>query len=167
MLNIINNLWPFFEDNYRKIHVREYAKIQSVSPPTASKILEELFSEGILLKEVDKRYFYYFVNKNSLMLRDLQRTYWRLKLNSLVHELSNYFIDAKIILFGSIAKCELKEGSDIDLAVFSPSKKEIDLSKFEKNLGREIQLFSFRNLGEVPENLRNAILNGYLIEGNW
>jgi hypothetical protein len=32
MLNIIDNLRPFIEDNYRLINVREYARTQKVSP---------------------------------------------------------------------------------------------------------------------------------------
>ena len=56
MLNIINNLKPFFEDCYGRINVREYARIIKISPPTASKILLELNKEGLLLMENDKNY---------------------------------------------------------------------------------------------------------------
>ena len=51
MLEIINNLAPFFEDCYRRISVREYSKIIKVSPPTASKILMEYYKEGLLKRQ--------------------------------------------------------------------------------------------------------------------
>ena len=41
MLKIFNELKPFFEDVYREISVREYAKLTKVSPPTASTILKK------------------------------------------------------------------------------------------------------------------------------
>ena len=57
MLTIFNNLKPFFEDNYRRISVREYARIIKISPPSASKLLNNLEKEGLLTKE-KKNYTY-------------------------------------------------------------------------------------------------------------
>lgn len=51
MLKIINDLTPFFEDCYREISVREYARIMSISPPTASKLLSYYCSEKLLVKK--------------------------------------------------------------------------------------------------------------------
>ena len=51
MLNIINDLDCFFEDCYRRVNVREYARIKGISPPTASKILTNYQKEGLLFKE--------------------------------------------------------------------------------------------------------------------
>ena len=39
MLEIFNTLAYFFEDNYVKISVREFAKFKKISPPHASKLL--------------------------------------------------------------------------------------------------------------------------------
>ena len=54
MLKIIYILKPFFEDNYRRINVREYARLQKISPPTASKILEQMHKEKLLKKETER-----------------------------------------------------------------------------------------------------------------
>ena len=59
MLDILNNLGAFFEDCYRRISVREYAKIMNISPPTASKILTEYSKEGILIKEAERNYLFF------------------------------------------------------------------------------------------------------------
>ncbi|MDI3473799.1 MAG: hypothetical protein PWR30_122 [Candidatus Woesearchaeota archaeon] len=169
MLKIINDLWPFFEDNYRRIHVREYARIQKISPPTSSKILEELYKEKLLKKEIDRGYFFYYANRDSYLFIDLQRIYWRMKLREvgLIDYILKERLNPVIILFGSIAKAEAKKDSDIDLAVFSVSNRQINPEKFQKRLKKEIHILSFKSLDEVPDNLKQNILNSYIIEGQW
>jgi predicted nucleotidyltransferase len=51
----------------------------------------------------------------------------------------NIPVVSSIILFGSIAKGEDDEKSDIDLLVIG-QKKIVDLSKFEEKLGKDINL---------------------------
>lgn len=167
MLRLFNELRPFFEDNYTRIHVREYATLTGVSPPTASKTLETFYKEGLLKKEVDKLHHLYFVNRDSSLFKDLQQMYWREKLEQLSSYIEQNTLNPVIILFGSIVKAELKDSSDIDMAIFCASTKEIDIKKFEKKLGREVQLFKYKNLEEVPERLKNNILNGKILRGRW
>ena len=168
MLKIINTLNPFFEDCYRRISVREYARIIGVSAPTASKLLTNYHKEGLLDREEDRIYINYFANKDSKKFIDLSQIYWSDKLKELVDYLDNELIDARIILFGSLSKAEVKEDSDIDLVVFSPSKKEIDVSSFEKKLKMKIQIFRFDERSSVksPQMLNN-FLNGYMLRGSW
>ena len=161
---------PFFEDNYRRINVREYARIQKISPPTASKLLDGYYQERILKKEQDKNYIYYYANKESNIFIELSRIYWHIKLkkSGLIDSLKKELLNPVIILFGSLSKAEVHPNSDIDLAVFTVSKKKIDMAYFEKKLKREIQLFVFKTRDNVKnKNLLNNILNGYKIEGNW
>lgn len=165
MLNIINNLYPFFEDCYRRISVREYAKIIKVSPPTASSMLHSLERENILLKEKDRNYLFFHANKENRQFIDLSRMYWSYKLNKLVSYVNDKSITSAIILFGSLSKAEVKEDSDIDLAIIG-DKKEIDLKEFEKKLKREIQIFRFNSIEEIkPRELKNNILNGSILSG--
>ncbi|GIU68810.1 MAG: hypothetical protein KatS3mg002_0046 [Candidatus Woesearchaeota archaeon] len=170
MLDILNNLKPFFEDNYRKINVREYARIQKISPPTASKILENMHKEGLLKKEKDKLYIYYYPNRGCDLFIELTRIYWKNVLENcgLLKELEETFLNPVVILFGSLSKAEAKKDSDIDLAIFAPSKKEFNSEKYEKLLKRKIQLFIFKNLEDVKsKELLNNILNGYKLKGDW
>ncbi len=165
MLNIINNLIPFFEDCYRRINVREYAKIIKVSPPTASKILKKYEREGLLKKEEDRGYLLFFANKDNKELIDLSRIYWKNKLDKITKEIDKKMISPTIILFGSLSKAETKQDSDIDLALFG-EKKKINFKKFEKELKREIQIFWFKSINEVKDKtLLNNIVNGYTLKG--
>jgi predicted nucleotidyltransferase len=165
MLNIINNLQPFFEDCYRRIGVREYANIIKVSPPTASNILYSFEKEGILLKEKDRNYLFFYANKENRQFIDLSRIYWHEKLNNLILYLDKTLINPTLILFGSLSKAEVIVNSDIDLVIIA-HKKIIDIGKFEKQLKRKIQIFWFESLEDIKDKeLKNNILNGYMLIG--
>jgi len=164
MLNIINNLAPFFEDCYRRVSVREYSKLIKVSPPTASKILMEYHKEGLLKRQKDRNYLFFFANIEDKLFRDLSKIYWRIKLKDVLELLEKKLINPIIILFGSLSKAEITPDSDIDIAIIS-NKKEINLNDLEKKLKRNIQLFWFDSFDKIDKELRNNILNGYRLSG--
>ena len=169
MLKIIDSLQAFFNDNYKRIHVREYARLQKISPPTASKLLKKFNKEKLLKQETDKQYIYYYANKDSELFMDFSRIYWKIALKD--SGLIDYFIQETlspvIILYGSLSKAEVKQDSDIDLAIFTVTKKELNIEKYEKRLKRKIQLMVFKDIDGANKELRNNILNGYRIEGYW
>ena len=69
-----------------------------------------------------------------------------------------------IVLFGSYSRGEDIEDSDIDL--FVECKKEgLSLSKFEKNLGRKIELHFNESFASYPKELKNNIINGIVLNG--
>ena len=166
MLDIVNSLAPFFEDSYRSISVREYAKLAKISPPTASKILKEFAKEHYLQQRGERRHLFFTLNVENEMAIDLCRLYWKQKLQKLSQEFQAKLTGATGILFGSLAKAEAKSDSDIDIAILAPEKKVLDLKPFEKSLGRKISLYWFKSLSDVQnEHLRNNILNGMLLFG--
>lgn len=165
MLKIFNNLKPFFEDCYRRINVREYAKILHISPPTASKILSNLNAEELLLEERYRSYILFYANNESKKFIDLSRIYWSYRLQEAVTLVEHKLIGPTIVLFGSLSKAEVKHDSDVDLAIFA-RKKELDLSIFEKKLQRKIQIFWFKSLKDVrSKEFANNIMNGYILRG--
>lgn len=170
MLEIFNRLEPFFRDNYRRINVREYARIQKVSPPSASKYLETFYKEGLLEKFEERGYIYYFGNKQNKVFIAISQIYWcqQIKKVGLISYIEQEYIEPIIIIFGSFAKAEITEKSDIDLAIFSETKKNLEYSQFERKLGRKIQVLTFKNKEEIKsKELQNNILNGYKIRGDW
>jgi len=165
MLEIIDRLAVFFEDCYREISVREYAREVGVSPPTASKILNFFSKEGLLLRREERGFLLFRVNRESSVAQDLSRIYWRKKLKELIEFLEKELYFDSVVLFGSLGKLETTKNSDVDLAVFCKSKKELDLKKFEKKLGREVQIFVFEELRKVNKELASNIRNGYILGG--
>ena len=165
MLKIINNLQPFFEDCYRRINVREYAKLMKISPPTASKLLADYQQEGLLQKEPFRKFHFYHANRENKTFRDLSRLYWQKKLKNFLAHLNNKLLDPTIILFGSLAKAEVTEKSDIDIAIIS-KKKELNITPFEKELQREIEIIWIPEPKKTKnKELTNNILNGYILKG--
>lgn len=165
MLEIINNLKPFFEDCYRRVNVREYARIMDISAPTASKLLESFGKKGLLLMEKDRNYIFYYANKESKDFIDLSRIYWRLVLKDFIITVSDKMLDANIVLFGSLSKSEVRKESDIDICIFG-EKKHLEIKNIEHKLKREFQLFFFESLDHIKnKELANNIANGYILYG--
>ena len=170
MLDIFNSLEPFFKESYRRINVREYARIQKISPPSASKYLEEFHKQALLEKEEELNYIFYKANKKNPLFISLSQMYWyqQFKKGGLLLYIEQELINPIIIIFGSFAKAEINENSDIDIAIFSDTKKKTDLNSFEKKLGRKIQVFYFQKREDIKnKELLNNILNGYKMGGNW
>lgn len=165
MLEIINNLKPFFEDCYERVNVREYSRLMKISPPTSSKLLSEYKKIGLLLMEKDRNYLFYHANKNNKDFIDLSKIYWRNELSELIEYLNKELLNPTVILFGSLSKAEVKIDSDIDLCIFSKYKK-INFNIFEKKFKREIQAFFYDSIRNIDnQELKNNILNGYILNG--
>jgi len=69
-----------------------------------------------------------------------------------------------IVLFGSYQRGEDIEKSDIDLFI-ECKKEELDITSFEKKLGRKIELHFNDNFTSYPKELKNNIINGILLSG--
>lgn len=165
MLNLINNLKPFFKDCYRRISVREYSRIIKVSPPTASKLLFLLHKEGLLMMEKDRNYIFFYANKENKNFIDLSRAYWRAQLNEITTYFEKNIINPAAVLFGSISKAEVTKDSDIDIAIFG-NKKELNIKEFESKLNRKIQILWFNSINDIGnKDLANNIINGYILTG--
>jgi|SRR3989338_5122982 len=167
MLKIFNNMRNFIEDCYRQYSVREYSRLMHISPPSASKILKELYSEKLLNKTEYRNNLLFWANKENATFKELSRLYWRQKLEyaGLLKFLEKKFINPTIILFGSLAKAETTRDSDIDIAIII-DKKEFDVSQFEKKIKRKIQIIWFDSLQDIKnKELLNNIINGTVLLG--
>ena len=72
----------------------------------------------------------------------------------------------KLTLFGSYARGEDVEESDIDLYLEAQNTKPIQLDKYEKILGHKIQVFMHKNIRDIKnKDLANNIINGITLNG--
>ena len=69
-----------------------------------------------------------------------------------------------IILYGSYAKGEAIESSDIDIFIIG-KEKEINLDEFEKKLGKNIHLIFDPDTKHIPKELMNNLANGVILKG--
>lgn len=158
----------FYVNPTARLRVREIEKTLQLPLPSVIRYCRELEQEEILAKVSVGSVSFYTADrssKNFLLekkLHNIKSLYSSGLVDFLREELSN----PSIIIFGSYAKGEDLEDSDIDLYIETPSKKQVDLHKFEKITSRKIQLFIYKNIHEIKNKaLANNIINGFLLNG--
>ncbi len=158
----------FFINPASKMRVRQIEKKLKLPLPSVIRYCRELEKEGILATIKTGNVVFYTAdraNGNFLLekrLFNLKQIYLSKIIDYVRKELSN----PQIILFGSYAKGEDTEESDIDLYIETLSKKEISLAVFEKKLERRIQVFRHASLEQVKNpHLANSIINGVVLNG--
>jgi|SRR3989344_1895731 len=135
----------FLKNPYKEVYLRELAKALKISPFASKKYIDMLTKESIIIEERKANLRYLHANINNLFFKYLKITYsinLMLK-SSLVEYLKENIPNiSSIVLFGSAAKGEDTEDSDIDLVVIG---KEIypNLKKIENILSKTINLHIF------------------------
>lgn len=133
----------FFENPYKEVYLRDLAKKIHVSVFAAKKSLDKLVKEGILLERREGKLRYIKANVENPFFKHLKIAFNIKKIldsGILEYLKKNIHPLLCIVLFGSVAKGEDDEKSDIDLLVIGNEKNNLFLSKFEKRLNKEINL---------------------------
>ncbi len=153
----------FFINPSANLRVREIERALKLPLPSVIRYCNELEQEGILTTNKIGNANFYTSNRGSQKyilekkLYNIKKIYESGLIEYLKIELSN----PAIVLFGSYAKGEDTEESDIDLYIETPSKKDISLEKFEDKLKRKIQVFRHKNIKEISNpHMANNIING-------
>jgi predicted nucleotidyltransferase len=168
----LNNLSPFLKEPNRHFHLREYAKVLKISPATASKYLSVLVGETLVVKKNGKLYKVFKANIDNPLFRQYKIFFNITKVmdSGLLDFLDKELAFPTVIMFGSCAKGEDLLGSDLDLLVSTNTIKELDLSAFEKHIGKNIQLFimddvKLKEATKKSPELVNNMLNGVKLRG--
>src|SRR3989338_8671485 len=88
----------------------------------------------------------------------------RIKTSGLLQELQEKCMPESIILFGSAARGEDTELSDIDIYV-AAKKSAIKADKYEKILQRKVNVLFEEHFKSLSRELRNNLLNGVILYG--
>ncbi len=158
----------FFINPMSKLRVREVEKTLKLPLPSVIRYCKELVEEGILITIKTGNVVFYTADKtnHNFLLEKKIFNIKSLHTSGLVEFLRIELSNPSIIVFGSYAKGEDIEKSDIDLYIETPSKKEINLTEFEKKLKRKIQLFKHNDIREIKnKDLINNIINGISLNG--
>ena len=153
----------FFTYPSAKLRVREIERLLTIPLPSVIRYCRELSKENILtIITVGKINFYtadraselFLLEKKLFNIRQLYRS-------GLIAHIKRELSNPPIVVFGSYSKGEDTETSDIDLSIETPSKKRINLEKFEYLLKRKIQLFTYAHIKKISNHhLINNIING-------
>ncbi len=134
----------FMRNPYERYYLREAARTLKTSPMTVKRALDMLMGERLLVREEFKDLLLYKANMESPAFRHMKAAYnlaW-LEGKGVVDYLKDRLPGmSSLVLYGSLAKGENDEKSDIDLLAIAPQKnKETGLSRY---LGRETSLTVF------------------------
>jgi predicted nucleotidyltransferase len=160
----------FFKEPLQDHYLKEISKKANLAHTSVKNYLEDLKREAVIKESIQKRgsrnFPIYKANRNSGNYKIEKRNYNRH--NPSFYDLLNYIstniMPQTIILFGSYNKGEDDEESDIDIFL-QCKKQKIDLSQYEKELHRKIQLHMYNNFKKVPKELKNNIINGTVLRG--
>ena len=137
----------FFDDPIPKggFQLREIGRLTKLAPKSVGIYLDELIKEGLVLKESHRPHKYplYYSNRDAASFKlykklDLVASLFDI---GLLDHLYDTFVPECIVLFGSAARGEDVKGSDLDIFIEAEGKS-IDLSRFEKKLGKKDSIHS-------------------------
>jgi len=152
-----------------QLNARRIAMILEVSQPAVSKALPFLEKEEFIKVEKDKDSKRLSIELN----KEEHKTIWLKRADNLkqIYEsglaqfLYDTFPGSTVILFGSYAFGEDTIKSDLDLAVIGVKEKGIDMTKFQKILGRAITINYYLSFKSIDKHLLNNILSGIVLKG--
>jgi len=168
----VNTLRQFFRQPNRGYLIREIARLAGVNHVTARKHIREYLKEGMIVKKAAAPYPVFSANTSSKKYLNLKLCH-NLELireSGLVERLEREYDYPVIVLFGSFAKAIDDEASDVDICIISNVDKAMDLSSYERVLGRKISIHKFtRKTWETAKRknpgLVNGIANGIVLSG--
>ena len=163
-----------FNYPHRSFHIRELTKTSSCSTTAivdGANILENYkiikIEENNITKNIkadlDSDAYYHY---------KLIFNLYRLMRYSIVDNLKDYFNNPEcIVVFGSFAKGEDVENSDIDILIISssekPKSKNFDdfINIFRKEFNRDINIIVLKSLEKAVDSFKNSISNGIVLHG--
>ncbi len=156
----------FFREPRKVFHIREISRLLRLSQPSIRLHLDALIKENIVLKSAEGLYGGYKANRDNELFKLLKQQNTVLVLNSsgFVKFVSEKVMPQVMMLFGSAAKGEDVENSDIDIFV-EGEEEELNLRRFEHLLNRKINILFKKNFMKLSKELKNNIVNGVKLYG--
>jgi predicted nucleotidyltransferase len=158
----------FFLHPTIKLRVRQLEREVKAPLPSVIRYTKELEQEGLLKSTTIANITAYSADRSSrsFLLEKRLFNLHQLQTSGLLHFLIEELSNPVIVVFGSYARGEDVEKSDLDLYLETPAKKKINLEKFEKVLQHRVQVFTYSNIHELEnKELANNIVNGIIVNG--
>jgi len=156
----------FLDSPTDSFRLRELSRLSKISPASVIIYLRD-FIEKNLIRQYEKRgiSFYQAERDNAkFVLYEKISIIYELNSSGLIEFLWDKFSPHAIVLYGSFARGQATEDSDIDLFVVGKERK-IKLDDFEKLLGKKIHLMFEENPKKIPDKLKANLINGIVLKG--
>lgn len=150
------------------INQRQLSIKLNVSQPAIKKALPYLEQLNFIRVHKEQRLSITLNTENSKVMQ-------LKKVDNLKHIYESDFADflekefpgATIILFGSFSRGEDTINSDIDIAIIGRKAKELDLSQFEKQFERQININYYESFDKIHKYLKENLANGIILSGGF
>lgn len=161
----------FFNYPTKHWHFTELAKRIGIAQSKLDKWLKRMVNEKIVLKAIERGKMPYYVGNyespayhHKKMIFALNQLYS----SGFLNHLSALQNAKAVVIFGSFARGDWFENSDIDLFIYG-SDDGLSISEYELKLHRDIHLFTcktLRQLNVLWPGLQHNIIKGYLVKGD-
>ena len=155
----------FLDYPIESFRLRELSRMSKISPVSVINYLKE-FEKEELIRKYEKRGIPFYVaerdNEKFILYKKISIIY-EMNESGLVDFLWNTLSPEAVILYGSHAKGEAVEDSDLDIFIIGKEKK-IQLDGFEERLNKKIHLM-FDNVKHISKELKNNLVNGIVLKG--
>ena len=149
-----------------KIHfIREISREINLAQTSVRNHINKLKKENFVLERESKPFRGLVANRDNEKFLFYKKVYNLYSLFELKQEIANKIAPNALILFGSYQRGEDIEESDIDLLILSKVKKDLSVSKFEKQLNRKIHLTFIGKIEDLEKGVQNNIKNGVILDG--
>lgn len=159
--NVEGILEIFIISPAKEFQHRELARIAGLGASATKRCLDFLRKKRLIIKKKGKIYDYYVANRENEDFKIIKILYTLLKLNKIIDFIARETRSNCIVLFGSAAKGEDTEKSDIDLFVQSKSKNV----RLKSLFGRKVNLIFEPNIEKLSAEFLNSIANGIVLYG--
>lgn len=136
----------FIKNPYERYYLREASRMLDLSPMTVKRALDLLVKDRLLLREEFKNQILYKANMESTAFKHLKVAYnlaWLEEKGIVDYLKENLAGMSSLVLYGSFAKGENDERSDIDLLAISASPKKRGI-RLQELLEKETSLTVFK-----------------------
>ena len=157
----------FFIEPTTTHFIKEISKKINLAPTSVRNYIKDLLAKNLIKKKKAKPFDGFVANRENEEFVFYKRVYNLYSLKELSKFLTSIFWPKLIVVFGSYARGEDVEESDIDILIISKVKREVNLEKFKKDLKREINLLIIDKLKKLNKNLIKKIYNGIVLYGGF
>lgn len=153
----------FFQEPTNLHFIREIGKRIKLAPTSVRNNVQDMLKTGLILNKKARPFDGFVANRDNDLFLFYKRAYNLYSLYELKQYITRRLYPKNTILFGSYSRGEDIESSDVDILIISNTKRELNVSEFEKRLKRKINIMIVNDLNKLDKIMQERIKGGILL----
>lgn len=157
----------FFQEPTTLHFIKEIARKVQLAPTSVRQHINALLNEGLIVRKKGTPFNGFTGNRENENFLFFKKVYNLYSLN----ELMNYIIaqthPSVLAFFGSYARGEDVESSDIDIIAVTKGKREVSIGKYETALQRKINILVVERINKLEREIRKKVMSGMVLYGGF